>query len=165
MGCIVNGCRGVWHRRTIQAPRAAIVASSLKQGRSTMLARVPATATEFPDIFGEQNNDIDSFHRIPLIEFSYKKGTEIFGEKESADYVYQVMTGAVRSYKLLSDGRRQIGSFHLGGDIFGLEIGTEHRFTADAIVDTTVRLLKRRSLEMAAEGDVLVAHNLLRMTT
>ena len=56
-----------------------------------------------------------------------------------------------RSYKLLSDGRRQIGAFHLAGDIFGLENGSEHRFTAEAIVDTTVRLIKRRSLEMVAE--------------
>ena len=72
----------------------------------------------------------DSDPKVRLNEFTYKKGTEIYGEKESADYVYQVKTGAVRSYKLLSDGRRQIGAFHLIGDIFGLENGSEHRFTA-----------------------------------
>ena len=74
---------------------------------------------------------------VSLNEFSYKRGSEIYGEKEAAEYVYQVKSGAVRSYKLLSDGRRQIGAFHLGGDIFGLENGGEHRFTAEAIVDTT----------------------------
>ncbi len=52
----------------------------------------------------------------------------------------QVITGAVRSYKLLSDGRRQIGAFHLPGDVFGLESGTVHRLAAEAIIDTTVRL-------------------------
>jgi CRP/FNR family nitrogen fixation transcriptional regulator len=71
----------------------------------------------------------------------------------------------VRSYKLLSDGRRQIGAFHLAGDIFGLENGSEHRFTAEAIVDTTVRLIKRQSLELVAESDAMVARNLLSMTT
>ena len=71
----------------------------------------------------------------------------------------------MRSYKLLSDGRRQIGAFHLVGDIFGLENGAEHRFTADAIVNTTVRLIKRRSLEIAAESDAMVSRNLLSMTT
>jgi CRP/FNR family transcriptional regulator, nitrogen fixation regulation protein len=71
----------------------------------------------------------------------------------------------VRSYKLLSDGRRQIGAFHLAGDIFGLENGSEHRFTAEAIVNTTVRLIKRRSLEMVAESDAMVSRNLLTMTT
>lgn len=73
--------------------------------------------------------------------------------------------GAVRSYKLLSDGRRQIGAFHLVGDIFGLENGDSHRFTAEAIVDTTVHLMKRVSLEQAAKSDTLVARDLLNMTT
>ena len=102
---------------------------------------------------------------VNLSEFSYKKGTEIYGEKESAEYVYQVKSGAVRSYKLLSDGRRQIGAFHLVGDIFGLENGSQHRFTTEAIVDTTVRLVRRQSLEIVAESDATVARNLLSMTT
>jgi CRP/FNR family nitrogen fixation transcriptional regulator len=102
---------------------------------------------------------------ITLNEYTYKKGMEIYGEKEPADYVYQVKIGAVRSYKLLSDGRRQIGAFHLVGDIFGLENGSEHRFTAEAIVHTTVRLVKRMSLELVAQSDAMVARNLLNMTT
>jgi CRP/FNR family transcriptional regulator, nitrogen fixation regulation protein len=130
-----------------------------------MFARVSASFAEFPDIFGEPDPQTGSPIRINLNEFNYRKGAEIFGEKEPADYVYQVGSGAVRTYKLLSDGRRQIGAFHLVGDIFGLEIGTEHRFTAEAIVDTTVRLLKRRSLELVAESDAKVARNLLSMTT
>jgi CRP/FNR family nitrogen fixation transcriptional regulator len=64
---------------------------------------------------------------VCLNEFAYKRGTEIYGENEPADYVYQVKKGAVRSYKLLSDGRRQIGAFHLVGDIFGLTNGENHR--------------------------------------
>jgi CRP/FNR family nitrogen fixation transcriptional regulator len=45
---------------------------------------------------------------------------EIFGEGEPAEYVYKVVTGAVRTYKILNDGRRQIGGFYLPGDVFGL---------------------------------------------
>src|SRR3954463_3537687 len=96
--------------------------------------------------------------------FRYRKDEEIFGEGEPAEYVYQVVRGAVRTYKLLSDGRRQIGSFHLPGDIFGLESGTSHRLAAEAIIDTTVRLVKRRSLEQAAGTDVQVARKLWTMT-
>jgi CRP/FNR family transcriptional regulator, nitrogen fixation regulation protein len=97
-------------------------------------------------------------------EFTYKKEEEIYGEDEPSEYVYQVVSGAVRSYKLLSDGRRQIGAFYLAGDVFGLESGPTHRLTAEAIVDTTVRLLKRRSLEQAAGTDVLIARSLWSMT-
>ncbi|WP_456790509.1 helix-turn-helix domain-containing protein [Bradyrhizobium sp. USDA 4472] len=102
---------------------------------------------------------------ISLNEFTYKKGTEIFGEKEPTEYVYQVKRGAVRTHKLLSDGRRQIGAFHLVGDIFGLENAALHRFTAEAVVETTVRLILRTTLENLAESDAVVARNLRTMTS
>jgi CRP/FNR family nitrogen fixation transcriptional regulator len=130
-----------------------------------MFVRVSTNPSSLPNILGEFGMESASNPRVTLNEFSYRKGTEIYGEKEPADYVYQVKTGAARSYKLLSDGRRQIGAFHLVGDIFGLENSSEHRFTAEAIVDTTVRLIKRRSLELVAESDAMVARNLLSMTT
>src|SRR5437879_3005176 len=97
-------------------------------------------------------------------EFSYRKDEEIYGEDEPAEYVYQVIRGAVRTYKLLSDGRRQIGTFLLSGDVFGLESGMTHRLAAEAIIDTTVRLVKRRSLEQAAGSDLQVARKLWTMT-
>ncbi|MBN9043190.1 MAG: nitrogen fixation protein FixK [Rhizobiales bacterium 62-47] len=97
-------------------------------------------------------------------EFTYNREEEIYGEDEPAEYVYQVLSGAVRTYKLLSDGRRQIGAFHLPGDVFGLEIGPNHRLTAEAILDTSVRLIKRHSLEQAATTDVDVARKLWSMT-
>src|ERR1051325_3625023 len=111
--------------------------------------------------------ELDGLSRAHVIlsEFKYHRGAEIYGEAEPAEYVYQVKSGALRSYKLLSDGRRQIGAFHLISDIFGLENGGEHRFTTEAIVDTTVRLIKRQSLETVAESDAMVARNLLSMTT
>jgi CRP/FNR family nitrogen fixation transcriptional regulator len=79
-------------------------------------------------------------------KFKYHRGTEIFGEGEETEYVYQILSGAVRTYKLLSDGRRQINSFHLPGDMFGLENGASHRFTADAVVETSVSIMRRSSL-------------------
>ena len=97
-------------------------------------------------------------------EFTYGKDEEIYGEDEPAEYVYQVIRGAVRTYKLLSDGRRQIGAFLLPGDVFGLESGTAHRLAAEAIIDTTVRLVKRRSLDLAAGTDVRVARKLWAVT-
>jgi CRP/FNR family nitrogen fixation transcriptional regulator len=102
---------------------------------------------------------------VSSVEYKYSRGTEIYGEAEPADYIYQVIEGAVRSHKLLSDGRRQIGSFHLIGDIFGLENGCFHRFTTEAIVDTRVRLVKRESLERVASTDSAIVRSMLSMTT
>ena len=130
-----------------------------------MFVRITTDPTPRANSLRELGMTSESNPIVSLNEFTYKKNTEIYGEKEPAEYVYQVKSGAIRSYKLLFDGRRQIGAFHLAGDIFGLENGGEHRFTAEAIVDTTVRLIKRQSLEIVAENDSVVARNLLSMTT
>src|SRR6516164_5148641 len=73
-------------------------------------------------------------------ECKYRGGSKLFGEAEPTSHVYQIRDGAVRTYKQLSDGRRQIGAFHLAGDILAVENCETHRFTAEAIVDTTDRL-------------------------
>ena len=125
---------------------------------------VRTTSEQVPRALGSFGIRSDGYPIVSLNEYTYRKGTEIFGEKEPAEFVYQVKIGAVRSYKLLSDGRRQIGAFHLVGDIFGLT-RDQHRFTAEAIVDTTLRLIRRSSLELFASKDPLVAGNLLNMTT
>ena len=41
------------------------------------------------------------------------KDEEIFAEGDRAAFFYKVFSGAVRTSKLLSDGRRQIDAFHL----------------------------------------------------
>jgi CRP/FNR family transcriptional regulator, nitrogen fixation regulation protein len=98
-------------------------------------------------------------------EATFLGGQEIHGQGEPADGIYEVQRGAVRSYKTLSDGRRQICAFHLQDDIFGWENGLNYRFTAEAIVDTTVRVVRRQMLEYVAASDVQVTYNLLSMAT
>ena len=41
--------------------------------------------------------------------------------------------------------------------MFGLEFGAEHRLTAEAIIETTVRVVKRRAIEATAKSDVRIA--------
>lgn len=94
----------------------------------------------------------------------YARNTEIYGEGECAEYVYQVVSGAVRTYKILSDGRRQIGAFYLPGDVFGLEIGEQHDLSAEAIVNSTVAVIKRSALTYMASSDGKVAHELWSLT-
>ena len=117
-----------------------------------MLVNVNAASAGKQNALGELGEL--SRARVNLSEFRYNRSAEIYGEAEPADYIYQVVDGAVRTYKLLSDGRRHIGAFHLPGDVFGLESGANHRLAAEAIINTTVRLVKRSSLEQAAEVDV-----------
>ena len=81
---------------------------------------------------------------------AYPPNFEIFGENEPADYLYKVVSGSVRTYKILSDGRRQVGGFYLPGDIFGLEFADEHTLSAEAITDCKVLVVKRSALNALA---------------
>lgn len=96
---------------------------------------------------------------------SYPRNSEIFGENEPADYVYKVVGGSVRTYKILSDGRRQIGAFYLPGDIFGLEFGDAHTLSAEAITDAKVLVIKRSAFNMLAERDSSIARELVGLTS
>lgn len=94
----------------------------------------------------------------------FARNAEIYGENEPAEYIYKVISGTVRTYKVLSDGRRQIGAFYLPGDIFGLEIGEEHSFSAEAIVNCKVLVIKRSALVTLASRDNDVARQLWALT-
>ena len=95
---------------------------------------------------------------------SFPRNAEIFGENEPADYLYKVVSGAVRTYKILSDGRRQIGGFYLPGDIFGLEFADEHLLTAEAITNVKVLVIKRNALSALADCDAGAARELYALT-
>jgi CRP/FNR family transcriptional regulator, nitrogen fixation regulation protein len=90
----------------------------------------------------------------------FERSAEICGEDEPAEYLYQVVTGAVRTYKVLEDGRRQIGAFHFPGDVFGLESGDRIGFSAEAIADSKVRVAKRSTILMMAGRDSVLAADL-----
>lgn len=94
----------------------------------------------------------------------YARNAEIFGENEPAEYLYRVISGAVRTYKVLNDGRRQIGGFYLPGDVFGLEVGDEHTFSAEAITECKILVIKRSSVVALAARDSRVARELWTMT-
>lgn len=95
---------------------------------------------------------------------SFGRNAEIYGENEPADYLYKVVSGTVRTYKILSDGRRQIGAFYLPGDIFGLEVEDEHAFSAEAITDVRVLVIKRSAVMALAARDHDIARQLWTLT-
>jgi CRP/FNR family transcriptional regulator, nitrogen fixation regulation protein len=95
----------------------------------------------------------------------YPRNTEIFGEGESTDYVYKVVSGSVRTYKILSDGRRQISGFYLPGDVFGLEFADEYAFSAEAVTDTKLLVVKRSTIAALAGRDAGIARELFDLTS
>ena len=95
---------------------------------------------------------------------TFARNSEIYGEGEPAEYIYKVVSGTVRTSKILADGRRQIGSFYLPGDIFGLDVGDEHAFSAEAITQSKVLVVRRSALIGLAARDGNVARQLWTLT-
>jgi CRP-like cAMP-binding protein len=91
---------------------------------------------------------------------SFGRRAEIYGEGEPAEYFYKVLSGAVRTYKVLTDGRRQIGGFYLRGDVFGLEAGENHALTAEAITACKVLVIKHSAVVARARLDHELAFQL-----
>jgi len=81
----------------------------------------------------------------------YGKDEEIFAQEDPADSVRLVISGAVRTTRLLGDGRRQVGAFYFPGELL-LETGSVHRFSAEALCDATL-LTVRASAIQATAGD------------
>ena len=102
---------------------------------------------------------------MPCTIIKVSRNEEVFAEEEDADFVYKVVSGAVRAVRILSDGRRQIGAFHLPGDVFGLECGDKHNHSAEAVVDCEIALVRRSAVERAAQADGSIARALWRATS
>ncbi|MCA1395659.1 helix-turn-helix domain-containing protein [Bradyrhizobium sp. BRP56] len=83
----------------------------------------------------------------------FARNSEIYGEDEAAEHLYQVVSGAVRTYKIMEDGRRQIGAFYLPGDIFGFEAGDSHIASAETVCETHLLMVKRSALIVRANQD------------
>ena len=77
---------------------------------------------------------------------SFTRDAKIYGESEPADGVHMVISGTVRTYRMLSDGRRQIGAFYLPGDMFGLELEETRQCAAAAVTHASLLIMQRRSI-------------------
>ncbi|MFM9849731.1 MAG: helix-turn-helix domain-containing protein [Hyphomicrobiaceae bacterium] len=78
---------------------------------------------------------------------------EIYAENEPAQHIYKVVSGIACTCRVLANGRRQIGTFCLPGDVFGLEVRAEHGFSAEAITELSVLVAKRSTLTGLADKD------------
>jgi CRP/FNR family nitrogen fixation transcriptional regulator len=92
---------------------------------------------------------------------SFGRDQAIYSEGDAADLVYKVISGAVRTFRVLADGRRQISDFFLPGDVFGVELDAERRSGAEAICESV--LLVARRLVAEEQGQSVWRHALRQL--
>ena len=122
--------------------------------------RQPASYRENRPLVHAPTDTIDMIGAV----MPFARNVEIYGEDDRVEYLYKVLKGSVRTYKLLEDGRRQITAFYLPGDVFGFEVGDRHTLSAEAIVDCQLLVLRRETVAALAARDSSVANQLWAMT-
>jgi CRP/FNR family transcriptional regulator len=85
----------------------------------------------------------------------------LFGQGDAAHSVYRILSGVLRIYKLMPDGRRHVTDFLIAGDVLGFEVGDRHRVAAEAVVDCVVRRYPRTQVDIAAHHRPDFARRLL----
>jgi CRP-like cAMP-binding protein len=81
------------------------------------------------------------------------RGHTLFHEGDDADSIYRVVSGAIRTSRLMPDGRRYVADFLFPGDFVGLNDGVARTTTADALCDTILVRCPRRQFEAKLEAD------------
>ncbi len=89
----------------------------------------------------------------------------IFDEADPAEHVFNVTGGAVKIYKLLPDGRRQITGFLQPGDFLGLTHKEAYAYSAEALVATKLCRFPRRKLERLLDDMPKLEQRLLGMAS
>ena len=72
----------------------------------------------------------------------FRRNAAVYREGDPVGQLYKVVSGAVRTCRVLIDGRREVGAFYLPGDMFGLETEARHPFSAEAVVNSQVVIVK-----------------------
>ena len=90
---------------------------------------------------------------------------EIHAQGDKADSCYRVVSGCVRTVRLMEDGRRQIGEFLMPGDLLGFDVLGTFDFAAEAVSDVVLRRYPRRMVDSLAENNVSLTRRLRDITS
>jgi len=66
------------------------------------------------------------------------KGSTLLHEEDDVKHVYEIVSGTVKTSKLLTDGRRQIIGFFGAGDIIGLPVEFAAFYSVEAVTQATI---------------------------
>jgi CRP/FNR family transcriptional regulator, nitrogen fixation regulation protein len=95
---------------------------------------------------------------------SFRRNNVIACEGDSADYIFMVASGVVRTCKIFQNGERAVVAFYLPGDLLGWADKTRS-LSIEAASNATVLLFKRTSLLSMAMRNSKVARLLLDLAT
>jgi CRP/FNR family transcriptional regulator len=94
---------------------------------------------------------------------SAQPGQALFHEGDPNPYVFNVVDGAVKLYRLLPDGRRQITGFLFQGDFLGLGGRGASSFTAEALTPLNACRFRRGDFDQLLNALPALEHRLVAL--
>lgn len=94
---------------------------------------------------------------------SVNAGGTILVEGDPIDHYFRILSGTVRLYNAVADGRRQIIDFLGPDDCFGLTGLAAHAYSVEAITDVVFIRCPRYRLEAAIDAQPDLARDLFRL--
>ncbi len=70
-------------------------------------------------------------------------GEALFWEGDPAGQIFDVISGVLRVYRIMPDGRRAIMGFIHPGDVLGVSFQNRYLFTAEAVTEVKIRRFAR----------------------
>jgi CRP-like cAMP-binding protein len=92
-----------------------------------------------------------------------RRDESLFRPGDIAESYFKVLKGAMRSCRVLADGRRHISEFFLPGDFIGLDAPKIYAFAAEAIVATTLIRYSRSKVEALAAGEPRISQSMVEI--
>jgi len=123
----------------------------------------PLRATSFRVIPGGKAADPLDLLAGYGMTITLPRDRELHAQGDRAEFCYRIVSGCVRTLKLMEDGRRQVGGFLLAGDCLGFDALDTHDFAAQAVTDVVLRRYRRREIEALMERHASLARVLREM--
>ena len=95
----------------------------------------------------------DAFAKLVGLTITAAPGQTIVVEGDPADHYYRIVSGTVRLYQSIADGRRQVIDFLSDGEVFGLTGLEHHALSVEAVSRVVVIRYPRRWIEPALNSD------------
>ncbi|MGB7004743.1 MAG: helix-turn-helix domain-containing protein [Pseudolabrys sp.] len=125
----------------------------------------PSTAQAFEGLLRDEHKSlarsIFALRRGPV---RYSRDQTIVIEGETSEYIFLVISGAVRSFRSFQSGSRSIATFYFPTEFFGLADHRTHLLTMEASADANILFFKRSALFSMAKRESRIANFLLTTT-
>lgn len=105
-----------------------------------------------------------SLSKLPGVIQDIPAKTTLYCEGEPSETVYEIVSGSVKLYKSMRDGRNLVTEFALPGDVIGVNNSGYYGTSADTVCRTRLRRFLRNRLDRAADADFTVRKKLMLLT-